>query len=30
MYRFVGEYVYADGTRSLGHTKELMDAVIDK
>ena len=27
-YKFVGEYVYADGTRSLGHTKELMDAVI--
>lgn len=29
-YKFVGEYVYADGTRSLSHTKELMDAVIGK
>ena len=26
-YRFVGEYVYVDGSRSLHHTKELMDAV---
>jgi protein O-GlcNAc transferase len=26
-YKFVGEYVYVDGTRSLKHTTDLMDAL---